>query len=283
MLTGLSIRNVVLIDRLDLEFAPGLTALTGETGAGKSIILDSLGMATGARSDRGLLRQGTERAQASASFRLRSDSPLRAELEAADIEVAPGEDVTLRRSLTASGRSKAFINDQPVTVKLLAAIGARLLEVHGQHDGRGLLDPATHIDLLDRFGGHEARLAQTAEAFRTEREAARRVAELSERQSKAESDRDFLDHAIAELDRLDPQDGEDETLADERRFLQGAEGALAELEAAQSALGGEGAGAFEDRLTRRSRASSGSGPSSPTATPPPPRRWTRPRSRSTAP
>ena len=122
MLTGLSIRNVVLIDRLDLEFAPGLTALTGETGAGKSIILDSLGMATGARSDRGLLRQGTERAQASASFRLRSDSPLRAELEAADIEVAPGEDVTLRRSLTASGRSKAFINDQPVTVKLLAAI-----------------------------------------------------------------------------------------------------------------------------------------------------------------
>ena len=246
MLTGLSIRNVVLIDQLDLELSPGLTALTGETGAGKSIILDSLGMATGARSDRGLLRQGTDKAQAIASFRLGADSPVRGLLETADIDLEEGEDLTLRRSLTASGRSKAFINDQPVSVKLLAEIGSRLLEVHGQHDGRGLLDPATHQGLLDQYGGHGSLLASVAEAFAAERELSTRVATLEARQSKAEADREFLEHAIAELDRLDPQEGEDEALADERRFLQGAEGALTELEAAQSALGEDGA--FESRL-----------------------------------
>ena len=246
MLTGLSIRNVVLIESLDLELGEGLTALTGETGAGKSIILDSLGMATGARSDRGLLRQGADKAQAIASFTLHPDSPVRDRLEEADIELEDGEELTLRRSLTASGRSKAFINDQPVSVKLLGEIGSQLLEVHGQHDGRGLLDPNTHIHLLDQFGGHAGLLARVGTAFTEERRLARRVAELAERQDKAASDREFLQHAIAELDRLDPQDGEDEALANERRFLQGAEGALSELEAAQSALGEDGA--FEQRL-----------------------------------
>ena len=246
VLTGLSIRNVVLIESLDLDMGRGLTALTGETGAGKSIILDSLGMATGARSDRGLLRSGADKAQAVASFALRADSPVRKTLESADIDLADGEDLTLRRSLSKDGRSKAFINDQPVSVKLLSEIGSQLLEVHGQHDGRGLLDPTTHIHLLDQFGGHAPKLAKVARTHAEERRLHARVAELEARQNKADSDRDFLDHAIAELDRLDPKEGEDEQLADERRFLQGAEGALQELEAAQTALGEDGA--FEQRL-----------------------------------
>ena len=246
MLSGLSIRNVVLIDHLDLELSPGLSALTGETGAGKSIILDSLGMATGARSDRGLLRQGTDKAQAIASFQLRNGSPVHKLLADADIEVEPGEDLTLRRTIDKNGRSKAYINDQAVGVKLLASVGAHLLEVHGQHDGRGLLDPTTHIHLLDQFGGHGAMLGKAAAAFAAMRETAGRVEELEALQGKAEADREFLDHAIAELDRLDPKEGEDESLAAERKFLQGAEGALAELEAAQSALGEDGA--FEERL-----------------------------------
>ena len=246
MLTGLSIRNVVLIESLDLDLDSGLTALTGETGAGKSIILDSLGMATGARSDRGLLRQGADKAQAIATFALHPDSPVHTHLTAADIDLTPGEDLTLRRSLTASGRSKAFINDQPVSIKLLSAIGASLLEVHGQHDGRGLLDASTHIHLLDQFGGNNPQLAKVGTAFEAKRTLATQVEALQIRQSKAVADREFLDHAIAELDRLDPQDGEDEQLANQRRFLQGAEGALTELEAAQNALGEDGA--FEQRL-----------------------------------
>lgn len=245
MLTGLSIRNVVLIEALDLEFGNGLTALTGETGAGKSIILDALGMATGARSDRGLVRAGTEKAQCIAGFTL-SNSVAKL-LEEHDIDIDPNEDVTLRRSLTKDGRSKAFINDQAVGVKLLSQVGSLLLEVHGQHDGRGLLDPSTHIDLLDLFGSHQNLVAKCSTAFAKRRETQAQVDSLIALQNKATEDRDFLEHAIAEIDRLAPKAGEDNQLAEERRFLQGAEGALAELTAAQDALGEEGA--FEARLS----------------------------------
>ncbi|MDB2439232.1 DNA repair protein RecN [Hellea sp.] len=245
MLTGLSIRNVVLIETLDLEFGAGLTALTGETGAGKSIILDALGMATGARSDRGLVRSGTEKAQCIAGFTL-SNSVAKL-LEAHDIDVDPNEDLTLRRSLTKDGRSKAFINDQAVSAKLLSKVGGLLLEVHGQHDGRGLLDPSTHIHLLDLFGGHQTFLARCEAAYKERRETQAQVDALIALQAKAVEDRDFLEHAIAELDRLAPNSGEDVQLAEERRFLQGAEGALTELTAAQDALGEDGA--FEARLS----------------------------------
>ena len=245
MLTGLSIRNVVLIEALDLEFGSGLTALTGETGAGKSIILDALGMATGARSDRGLVRAGTDKAQCTAGFAL-SNSVAKL-LEEHDIDVDPNEDVTLRRSLTKDGRSKAFINDQPVGVKLLSQVGSLLLEVHGQHDGRGLLDPSTHIHLLDLFGSHQTLVAKCANAYAKRRDTQAQVDALIALQSKATEDRDFLEHAIAELDRLAPVAGEDERLAEERKFLQGAEGALTELTAAEDALGEDGA--FEARLS----------------------------------
>lgn len=247
MLSGLSVRNVVLIEQLNLEFEGGLTALTGETGAGKSIILDSLGMATGARSDRGLIRSGADRAEAIASFTLSLNHPVMQLLDDQDIEVTADEDVTLRRVIRADGRSKAYINDAPVSVKLLGEVGRLLLEVHGQHDGRGLLDPTTHITLLDLFGGYDTELAAVSEAYAAKSEADKTLKALLSLEAKAGDDREFLEHAIAELDRLDAQAGEDESLAEERRFLQGAEGALEELTAAQSAMG-EG-GAFEEKLS----------------------------------
>lgn len=247
MLNGLSVRNVVLIERLDLEFGSGLTALTGETGAGKSILLDALGMATGARSDRGLIRAGTDKAQCTASFQIRDDHPAYTILDDAGIEPDRTEDLTLRRTLGADGRSRAFVNDAPVSVKLLAQLGTRLLEVHGQHDGRGLLDPTTHVGMLDQFGGHTAELARVAEAYRDRIESQRELDALMTLQSKAGEDREFLEDAIAELDRLDPREGEEEQLAETRKFLQGAEGALTELTAAQDALGEDGA--FEARLS----------------------------------
>lgn len=247
MLAGLSIRNVVLIEALDLDLEAGLTALTGETGAGKSIILDSLGMATGARSDRGLVRSGADKAQCTATFEVSPQHTIWNILDEAGLDTDERDVVVLRRVINSDGRSRAFINDAPVGVKLLAEIGTLLLEVHGQHDGRGLLDPSEHIHMLDMFGGHTAEIKACKTAYVHMREAAEAYETLQSRAQKSIDDRDFLTHAIAELDRLDPQDGEEETLADERRFLQGAEGALSELSAAETALGEDGA--FEARLS----------------------------------
>lgn len=245
MLTGLSIRNVVLIEALDLGLESGLLALTGETGAGKSIILDALGMATGARSDKGLVRAGADKALCTASFELPTKSPIWDLLSDAGIDAAPSEDLLLRRVINADGRSKAYINDQPASVKLLAAIGTHVLEVHGQHDGRGLLDVATHIALLDRFGGYPKDITATVKAYDDLKSARERVEHLLASSRQAADDRDFYEHSIAELDRLDAKAGEDAALADQRRFLQYAESALTELTAAQDAMG---EGDFEARL-----------------------------------
>jgi len=247
MLSGLSVRNVVLIEQLDLDFDQGLTALTGETGAGKSILLDALGMATGARSDRGLVRAGTDKAQCTASFTLNNGHHVWTLLSDQDIDFDPSEDLTLRRTVNTEGRSRAFVNDQPVSVKLLSHLGRLLLEVHGQHDGRGLLDATTHVNLLDQFGGYERELEEVRAAFSARQETKQELEALLALQAKAGEDRDFLAYAIAELDRLDPSEGEEDKLAEERRFLQGAEGALTELAAAQDALGEDGA--FEARLS----------------------------------
>lgn len=246
MLSALSIRNVVLIEALDLDLEDGLTALTGETGAGKSIILDALGMATGARSDRGLIRAGAKEALCTAVFHVPLGHPAFEKLAEADIDIDPQEGLRLRRRVNTDGRSKAYINDVPVGVKLLSEIGSVLLEVHGQHDGRGLLDPSTHIHMLDNFGGYRDMLQAVASSFTARQDTARALAELIEKRDKAIEDRDYLTHAIAELDRLDPQAGEDRTLADRRKFLQGAEAALTELTAAQAAMGEDGG--FEARL-----------------------------------
>jgi len=168
-------------------------------------------------------------------------------LDSHDVEVAQDEDLTLRRVIRADGRSKAYINDAPVSVKLLAEVGRLLIEVHGQHDGRGLLDPSTHITLLDLFGHHTSEIEATEKAYKAKIDAENTLNKLVSQESKAGEDREFLDHAIAELDRLDAQPEEDMQLAEQRRFLQGAEGAVEELTAAQTAMG-EG-GEFEEKLS----------------------------------
>ncbi|MBL4869406.1 MAG: AAA family ATPase [Robiginitomaculum sp.] len=238
MLSEISIRNVVLIRSLDLDIETGLTALTGETGAGKSIILDALGMAIGARSDKGLVRSGAEKAQCTARFKVPPQHKVWRLLHEAGFESDAHEDLVLRRVIAKDGRSRAYINDNPAGQKLLAEIGRQLLEVHGQHDGRGLLDNTTHIGLLDQFGELSGLVQTCKDRFEQYRLAKGTLENLEKRQSKSLEDRDYIEHAIAELDRLAPVSGEDETLASERRLLQHAQGAVSELESAQQALGG---------------------------------------------
>lgn len=246
MLTSLSIRNVVLIEALDLSFESGLTALTGETGAGKSILLDALTMAAGARSDKGLVRKGADKAQSTASFFLPEGHDVFAILKEAGIEAPSSEDITLRREIRSDGRSKAFICDTPVGVKLLSHVGAKLIEVHGQNDGRGLLDPSTHMSLLDAYAGHEKLLKSCRQNYQLWRVAAEALATLEANALKAVQDRAFLEHSIAELSRLDPKADEESDLAQSRQFLQAAEGAINELSQAQTAL--SEAGGIEAQL-----------------------------------
>ena len=246
MLSDISIRNVVLIEALDLELQTGLSALTGETGAGKSIILDALGMATGARSDKGLIRKGAKQAQCTASFDLPDHHPCWELLAEAGIDAEPGEPCVLRRTVNTDGRSRAFVNDTPIGVKLLSSIGETLIEVHGQHDGRGLLNAGQHIHLLDAFGGHAEQVTDCSKAFAHLQTCRTALEELTRKAEKSDEERAFLAHSIDELDRLDPKDNEADSLTASRKFLQGAEGAITELNAAESAMGGDGE--FEQRL-----------------------------------
>ena len=169
MLLGLAIRDIVLIDRLDLVFAPGLTVLTGETGAGKSILLDALGLALGVRADLGLLRQGASQAIVTAEFELPEDHPVRQLIAEQGLEVEGS--VLLRRQIAADGRNRAFVNDQPVGVALLRQIGDGLVEIVGQFEQHGLLDAASHGQMLDAHGGHDS--ASVAEAWRAWQESSR--------------------------------------------------------------------------------------------------------------
>src|SRR5215472_12598481 len=181
MLIGLWIRDVVLIEALDLSIGPGLTVLTGETGAGKSIILDALGLAVGARAEAGLVRRGAAQAAAQAVFAPAPDHPVWELLEAKGLSYARDEDLVLRRTLSADGRSRAFVNDQATGVGVLKEIGEALLEVHGQHETVGLLDARTHRPLLDAFAGHDERLAALTGLWRAWREARERVKTLRPR------------------------------------------------------------------------------------------------------
>jgi DNA repair protein RecN (Recombination protein N) len=218
MLTSLAIRDVVLIERLDLAFGPGLTVLTGETGAGKSILLDSLGLALGVRAEAGLVRAGQPQASVAAAFAVLEDHPARAVL--AEHGIPSEDELVLRRVVTADGRSRAFANDQPVGLALLRRLGALLVEVQGQHEQVGLADPAAHAGLLDAAGGLEKLRASVAEAWRTLREAARTLATAREEIAAAQRDEDFLRHAVAELEDIAPAEGEEDDLAAERQRLQ---------------------------------------------------------------
>lgn len=237
MLTALSIRDVVLIDRLDLTFEDGLCVLTGETGAGKSILLDALGLALGARADSGLVSHGAERAVVTAVLEIAADHPARALLVEQGFD-DPGDELVLRRTLQADGRSRAFVNDQPASVGLLRQIGETLIEIQGQFEPRGLIDPATHRVLLDSFGGLDAEARAVRDAHGAWRDATKAREDAESAASAAARDREFLEHSVAELTQLDPQAGEEEELAEKRTRLMHAEQLVEAMNAASAELSG---------------------------------------------
>jgi DNA repair protein RecN (Recombination protein N) len=218
MLTGLSIRDVVLIESLDLEFGPGLGVLTGETGAGKSILLDALGLALGARADSGLVRHGQAQAVVGVSFDLPREHPALALLRDNGLDGEAGEPLVIRRIVKSDGGSRALVNDQSASVALLRELGALLVEIHGQHDDRGLLNPRGHRALLDAFAGVDTR--EVERSFRAWGEAEAALARAREDLDAAERDREWLEHAVAELAKLAPEPGEEEELASLRANMQ---------------------------------------------------------------
>lgn len=215
MLTSLTIQNIVLIDRLQLEAGDGLLALTGETGAGKSILLDALGLALGARADSGLVRHGEDQAAATACFDIPAKHPVNALLR--EKEIAVSDTLILRRTLGRDGRSKAFINDAPVGVQLLKDVGALLVEVHGQFETHGLLDPATHLGVLDVYAGIDS--SPIRSAWKTWRQAKERFDRAMSDIESARMQEDYLRYTVAELEKLDPQPGEDAVLSEKRQLL----------------------------------------------------------------
>jgi DNA repair protein RecN (Recombination protein N) len=238
MLAALSIRDIVLIDKLDLQFGQGLSVLTGETGAGKSILLDAFSLAIGARGDASLVRRGAEQGQVTATFELASDHPVLAVLAENSI---PAEDILiLRRVQGFDGRSRAFINDTSVSVQLLRQVGQALVEIHGQHDERALIDPSGHRDLVDAFGGLLPDASHVAEAYEAWQEAdaahTRHESEIAATRANA----DYVAHALEELRTLNPEPGEEEALAARRQLMMNAEKIAGELNEALDALTGEG-------------------------------------------
>ncbi len=238
MLLSLTIRDVVLIDRLDLSFPAGLCVLTGETGAGKSILLDALGLALGARAESALVRHGAGQAVVTAEFALNRDHPARRLLAEAGFP-AEGETLVLRRAVGSDGRSRAFVDDEPASVSLLRALGAVLVEIHGQFEQQGLLDPATHRAALDAFGGYAAELAQLSAAWRAWRAASEERSAKEAALAKARAEEDYLRHALAELDALEPKPGEETALAEQRNLLLNREKLSQALEAAFAELASE--------------------------------------------
>ena len=214
MLSHLTVRNIVLIEELVLDFADGLTVLTGETGAGKSILLDALGLALGARANFDLIRSGTERASVTARFEISSDHPVWSVLDGAGIEQT--EDLILKRQLRQDGKSPATINDEPVSVSLLKQCGDMLIEIQGQFEGRGLLDPANHIGLLDRACDHSALLDQLSTCWHDWQSAKQALVAAREALDSARQEEDWLRDAVAQLDALKPEADEEDLLVAER-------------------------------------------------------------------
>jgi len=247
MLLGLEIRDILIIDRLELAFQPGLNVLTGETGAGKSILLDSLGFVLGWRGRAELVRDGAEQGEVIAEFALSHDHPARAVLDEAGITCE--DTLILRRINTRDGRKTAWVNDRRCSGEVLRALSETLIELHGQHDDRGLLNPRHHRDLLDAFGGLETQVSKVRSAWADLSAARKALADLQTRMTEAKAEEDFLRHAVAELDALAPEEGEDEALDARRRLMQSAERIREDISRAHQALGGDGAeGAMGDAL-----------------------------------
>ncbi len=238
MLTALSIRDIVLIEKLDIALDKGLTVLTGETGAGKSILLDSLGLALGARGDSSLVRTGAERGVVTAAFALPRQHPAFAILKEQGID-ADGE-LVIRRIQNADGPSRAAINDQPVSLNLLRQIAVALAEIHGQHADRALVEVSAHRRLLDAFGGHDGEVLEVSALWGKAAAAETALAEHRALMERAEAERDYLEHATEELRALNPIDGEEAKLAEARQMMMSSEQYADALGDAEEALAGDG-------------------------------------------
>jgi DNA repair protein RecN (Recombination protein N) len=236
MLARLSIRDIVLIERLDIDFVSGLSVLTGETGAGKSILLDAFALALGARGDASLVRHGAEQGQVTASFDVAPGHPVWSILSANDI--AAGDELILRRVQLSDGRTRAFVNDQPVSVQVLKSLGTALVEIHGQHDERALVDVATHRMLLDAYGGLESDVAETGRAWSDWRAAVEAFDAHRARVEQASREADWLRHAVEELKTLAPTSGEETALAARRTAMMQAEKVAGDLRDAHDAVAG---------------------------------------------
>ena len=251
MLLGLTIRDVVLIDRLVLAFRSGLCVLTGETGAGKSILLDALGLALGRRAEAGLVRAGAKEAAVSAEFVVGRNHPAHAILREAGLD-GDGETIVLRRLLATDGRSRAFVNDAPSSVGMLRELGDSLVEIQGQFEQRGLLDPANHRMILDAFAEHSVSPAALAQAWHDWRAAREQEAEAARLLAASRAEEELLRHHLAELEALAPEEDEEDRLAARRTLLQNAERLGETLAEAIGELGGNtGAQAALARTTRR--------------------------------
>ncbi|WLS02697.1 DNA repair protein RecN [Shinella oryzae] len=236
MLAQLSIRDIVLIERLDLAFEPGLSVLTGETGAGKSILLDSLSLALGGRGDGSLVRHGTERGQVTAVFDVPLDHAARALLRENGID--DDGDLIFRRQQSADGRTKAFVNDQPVSVQLMRQAGQRLVEIHGQHDDRALVDTDAHRLLLDAFGGLNDAAADVGRLYHQWKDAERTLRRHRDKVEAAAREADYLRSSVEELEALSPQDGEEDALAEVRARMMKAERIAGDISEASDFLNG---------------------------------------------
>ncbi len=236
MLARLSIRDIVLIERLDIDFGSGLAALTGETGAGKSILLDAFALALGARGEAALVREGAEQGQVIATFEIAKDHPGRRIL--AENDLGTEDDVIVRRVQFADGRTRAFVNDQPVSVQILRALGVALVEIHGQHDDRAFVEASTHRALIDAFGGIEGKAAEVRRLWNERREREAAVAAHRAEVERARREAEWLRHAVDELGKLAPEAGEETSLADRRAAMMQAEKAAEDLRVTQEAVSG---------------------------------------------
>jgi DNA repair protein RecN (Recombination protein N) len=238
MLSALTIRDIVLIDRLDLEFKDGLSVMTGETGAGKSILLDAFALALGGRGDAALVRKGAEQGQVTAVFEPEAGHPVYTLLSEND----DGENPTLilRRAQSSDGRTRAYINDEPVSVQLLKRVGAALVEIHGQHDDRALTDASTHRQLLDAFAGLTSEADALAKLFEDWADTRQALLDKEAQIVSVRENADFLTHALEELKAMDPKADEEEALAQRRQFMMHAEKISDDLEEARDALAGDG-------------------------------------------
>ncbi len=238
MLARLSIRDIILIDRLDIDFGSGLAALTGETGAGKSILLDAFALALGARGEAALVRHGAEQGQVIAAFDIAKGHPARRVLAANDLVADADDELIVRRVQFADGRTRAFVNDQPVSVQVLRALGAALVEIHGQHDERAFVEAATHRTLVDAFGGIEGDASEVSRLWHEHR--ARKAAVEAHRADveRAQREAEWLGHAADELRRLAPETGEEMALAERRAAMMQAEKVAEDLRATHEAISG---------------------------------------------